>query len=227
MNKNELIVVSNSAPFPGDEGAGSGGLATGILAAMREKGGYWIATHKDPKFTREPLHDGKITFQAVKLTTAQAGHYRLANSLNWPLQHGLDTEYPAQIEISEKIDYSKTNQILAAEAVKTASRVQKSGDNPIIWVQDYQCLEVPKMIKDTGYKGVVGFFLHTPFPGKEDFALLAEPAKKDVSEMYKGMMSADQIGFHDKRWRKNFLRFRCRKRRAGWKKMVFMSIIAL
>ncbi|HEY1992609.1 MAG TPA: trehalose-6-phosphate synthase, partial [Gammaproteobacteria bacterium] len=88
-----LVVASNRVAMPGQRGAAQGGLASGLLGAMRRQGGLWfgwngkIVDHPDtpPDITDEE----DVTFATVPLTTRQFEQYYVgcANSLLWPLFH--------------------------------------------------------------------------------------------------------------------------------------------
>jgi len=63
------------------------------------------------------------------------------------------------------------------------------------WVHDYQLALVPRMLRDRGFGGRIGFFLHTPFPSLE----VAQPylggaAGGYFSEVIRGMLGADLVG---------------------------------
>ncbi|GLZ55716.1 hypothetical protein Acsp07_53330 [Actinomycetospora sp. NBRC 106378] len=60
-----------------------------------------------------------------------------------------------------------------------------------MWVQDYQCQLVPRMLRELRPDLRIGFFLHIPFPPVELFLQL--PWRREVVE---GLLGADLVGFH-------------------------------
>jgi trehalose-6-phosphate synthase len=64
------------------------------------------------------------------------------------------------------------------------------------WVHDYQLALVPRMLRERGFRGRIGFFLHTPFP-RIDLALDYAPgAGRDyLAEFAEGILHADLAGF--------------------------------
>ena len=71
---------------------------------------------------------------------------------------------------------------------------------PLVWVQDYQLLLVPQILRDAIPDIRVGLFLHTPFPATEFFRTL--PQRK---ELLVGMLSADLLGFHIYDYARHFM----------------------
>ena len=60
-----------------------------------------------------------------------------------------------------------------------------------VWVQDYQLLLVPRLLRELRPDLTIGFFLHIPFPPVELFMQLPWRA-----ELVEGMLGADLVGFH-------------------------------
>jgi trehalose 6-phosphate synthase/phosphatase len=81
-----------------------------------------------------------------------------------------------------------------ADAVAAAYR---PGD--VIWVHDYQLLRLPSLLRARLPDARIGFFLHIPFPNPEIFFAL--PTRRWLVE---GMLGADLIGFHTRRYRGHF-----------------------
>ena len=89
---------------------------------------------------------------------------------------------------------------LFADAVAS---VHKEGD--LLWVQDYHLTILPRLLRErqqcSAAKAAIGFFLHTPMPSAEVFALL--PTRREV---LRGMLACDLTGFHTHDYSRNFLR---------------------
>src|SRR5699024_10325620 len=82
-----------------------------------------------------------------------------------------------------------------AEAVN-----QVAAENATVWVQDYQLLLVPGILRQMRPDLRIGFFLHIPFPNPELFRQL--PWREEI---VRGMLGADLIGFHLPQNADNFL----------------------
>jgi trehalose 6-phosphate synthase/phosphatase len=70
----------------------------------------------------------------------------------------------------------------------------------IVWVQDYQLMLLPKMIRDRKPAASIGYFHHIPFPSYELFRVL--PEREEVLE---GLLGADLIGFHTHDYMRHFI----------------------
>jgi trehalose 6-phosphate synthase/phosphatase len=89
--------------------------------------------------------------------------------------------------------YEAANQRFA-DAVAS---VYRPGDR--IWVHDYQLLRLPALLRERLPEARIGFFLHIPFPNPEVFFTL--PVRRWLVE---GMLGADLVGFHTRRYRGHF-----------------------
>lgn len=113
-----------------------------------------------------------------------AGHYAgFSNSSLWPLLHYMPSYMRYEPEWWES--YHAVNRRFAERALAIA----RPGD--LVWVHDYQLLLVPQMLHAAMPELRIGFFLHTPFPSFEIFRY--HPQR---TELVRGMLGADLIGFH-------------------------------
>ena len=119
----------------------------------------------------------------------------ISDSVLWPALHEFrDLMHP---DNTANIAYEAVNRLFAKEI---ASHVQR-GD--VIWIHDYHLMLLPQYLReelgDSANDVKIGFFLHTPFPGKEMW--------KDVpmsADLLKGLLGADLIGFHVEEYVRNF-----------------------
>src|SRR5215217_885478 len=86
-----LFIVSNRVTPPAGRQA-AGGLAVGVLAALRDRGGVWFGWSGDLVDAADDrqlqlVERGKITYGLLDLTEAEfAGYYGgMANRTLWPL----------------------------------------------------------------------------------------------------------------------------------------------
>lgn len=73
-------------------------------------------------------------------------------------------------------------------------------NDDIIWVQDYQLMLLPGMIRDRKPASSIGYFHHIPFPSYELFRVLPERV-----EVLEGLLGADLIGFHTHDYMRHFI----------------------
>lgn len=166
-----LIIVSNRVFEPTQSAAG--GLAVGVLDALRENGGLWLgwdgATVADGQPTKLNTieHDG-ITIATMPLSETDYRDYYhgFSNSILWPVFHNrLDI---AAITSEAIGGYRRVNESFA-EALSTLIQPED-----LVWVQDYHLIPLGAELRRRGCRNRIGFFLHIPFPTPEVFVVIPE-----------------------------------------------------
>jgi len=193
-----VLIVSNRLPVTVSVVEGrpevtpsTGGLATGLMGPHERSKGLWFGWPGDlsqlTESDRATVHAQMADLRTVPIEISSAefdGYYTgMANGVLWPLFHYLIDRIPYQQQEWES--YRAVNQRFA-EAV---AKQYREGD--LIWVQDYQLMLLPSMLRASLPKARIGFFLHIPFPASEVFRLL--PWREEV---LRGLLGADVIGFH-------------------------------
>ena len=101
--------------------------------------------------------------------------------------------------------YRRAN-VLFADAIAAGLR-----DGDRIWVQDYHLMFLPLLLRQRASQMNinirVGWFLHTPFPDEDSFAIL--PLQSAIVD---GILGADVVGFQTDEDRHRFIRT-CAQRR--------------
>jgi len=203
-----LIIVSNRLPVtikqdhpedPMTFAPSAGGLATGLNSLDSSMNRLWIGwpglcvdADSDRQFVTHELQ--KQDLFPVFLTTQDIERFYegFSNKTIWPLFH----YFPHYVQYSQDFFdcYKNVNERFAAAI---AENVQE-GD--IVWVQDYQLMLVPGMLREKFPSLSIGFFLHIPFPSFELFRSL--PWR---TEILNGILGADMIGFHTFDYMRHFL----------------------
>jgi trehalose 6-phosphate synthase/phosphatase len=193
----KVIIVANRLPITVQRGTSglsfnpsAGGLATGLSSIYRQDDNVWIGwpgginytNHEERTITRKLKEDhmSPVFLNQVEIERYYEGY---CNGKIWPLFHYFP-EF-ADYEPSLWDDYVAVNKKFADAVLKLA------GPDDIIWVQDYQLLLVPHMLREELPDATIGFFLHIPFPSFEIFRL--SPWRRDLLQ---GMLGADLVGFH-------------------------------
>ena len=187
-----LVVVSNRVA-PVDEGKTStGGLAVAVLAALKRTGGIWFGWSGEVTTTPAPeprLFDvGKLSYATVDLTPQDFEEYYngFANSTLWPLFHyRLDL---TSFSRRQYAGYLRVNNFFAAQLAPMLQPDDR------VWIHDYHLIPMVEALRRTGFKGQIGFFLHTPFPTHE--VLLALPSHADL---IRALCAYDLVGFQTSR----------------------------
>ncbi|MEM9531196.1 MAG: trehalose-6-phosphate synthase [Pseudomonadota bacterium] len=187
-----LVIVSNRVAKPKKGGGAAGGLAVGILGALKDNGGVWFgwSGRLTDRETRDPVIDrvGNIEYATVDLNDRDYEHYYngFSNRVLWPVCHYLLSFM--QYEHADFEGYRKVNMVLAR---KLASLLQP---DDVIWVHDYHLIPLAAELRTAGIDNPIGFFFHVPFPSFE--ALRAVP---HYDFLLRAMCAYDVVGFHTHR----------------------------
>lgn len=185
-----LVVVSNRVALPGQPQ--TGGLATGLRAALKERGGLWFGwSGKVTRHDSGTLHeqvDGQITFVTMDLDRADHDAYYtgFANRALWPLLHfRLDL---VDYDRSKRQGYHRVNALFADKLAPLLK------DSDTVWIHDYHLIPLGALLRERGIGCRIGFFLHTPMPSADLLAALP-----DHQRFFSTMYAYDLIGFHTRR----------------------------
>ena len=202
----KLYIISNRLPVKvtkEDEtfvfSRSEGGLATGLDSLQISYEKHWIGWPGicvDNEESKEEITfrlEG-INFHPVFLSEIQIKNYYegYSNSTIWPLCHYffVYTLYRNSFWQS----YQEVNQLFC-DAI---CRVIRPGDK--VWIQDYQLMLLPGMLRKVYPDLNIGYFHHIPFPSYELFRILPERA-----EILKGLLGADFIAFHTHDYMRHFI----------------------
>ena len=184
-----LVVVSNRVSVPGARGAAAGGLAVGLQAALRERGGLWFGwsgAHCDEPVEKPSIVEkDKVTYALLDLSREEhRGYYAgFSNRALWPICHyRIDL---ASFDPHAYATYRKVNARFAA-ALKPLLR-----DDDVIWVHDYHLVPLAGELRRLGCGHRIGFFLHIPFPAAQVFATL--PSHQELGH---DLTEYDVVGLH-------------------------------
>ncbi len=190
--------------------AGTGGLLVAVSPTIARDGSTtWIGAGRgiyDREWTdvdgREMLElpgGGTLAHRRLYFDDPTwEGHYAAtANGFLWPIMHLVRaplprvTDYFPEPVLPARGDWDAFQEVNAtfAEAVVDAGRGESC------WVHDYQLGLVPARVRERGYQGRIGFFLHTPFPTiaiAREF--LDNAGLKRFTAWLNGILGADLVG---------------------------------
>lgn len=183
-----LVAVSNRIVTPRQRAAPAGGLAVGVLAAMRSRGGLWFGwsgevTDGEPGPAAITSRQG-IDFATIDLPRGELDLYYggYCNSALWPTFHYFTGS--VQYSDAQQAAYTRVNRLFAA-------RLQPllRGDD-LVWVHDYHLMPLGQELRRLAVARPLGFFLHVPFPHVE--ALRALPG---YESLVRDLLAYDLVGF--------------------------------
>lgn len=194
------IVVSNRVACGTRNGPKAGGLAAALLPAISKSGVVWFGSSgKLRKLAADttPLVQieccGRGTIATVDIPEQHyAGFYEgFANSGLWPLLHSRPDLSRANAR--DYTSYHEVNAYMARALVRFGSAASS------FWIHDYHFLPLARELRRLGITRKIGFFLHTPWPGRRVMARLPQ-----YRELVEAMLAYDLIGFQTDRSRDNF-----------------------
>jgi trehalose 6-phosphate synthase len=193
-----LIVASNRVAAPGEPRAG--GLAVALADALAERGGVWFGWSGETpeRETRgvRTFAEGNVEYALADLTQAEYDGYYLgyANRALWPVFHyRVDL---AHFDEAEFAAYEAVNRRFG----RLLAGLTRPGDS--VWVHDYHFLLLGQELRQSGWDGPMGFFLHIPFPAPEVFTSLPQHQR-----LARGLAAFDLVGFQTDRDTANFRRY--------------------
>lgn len=182
-----LVAVSNRVTVP-RRTAAAGGLAVGVLAAMRARGGLWFGWSGElvdgAPGDRPIVNRGNVAFATFDLRREDHAPYYagFCNGSLWPLFHYFVGTF--QYSDAHYDAYRRVNRQFAERLLPLLR-----GDD-LVWVHDYHLVPLAGMLRAAGARQPLGFFLHIPFPHVE--ALRALPVYADIVN---GLLAYDLVGF--------------------------------
>jgi len=198
-----LVAVSNRVgPVRG--AAAAGGLAVGLVDALRERGGLWFGwSGRTAPAGRVKLHQEDA--EGVRLATLDLtqqdfdGYYcGFCNNCLWPLMHfRIDL---MRFERRQLEAYRRVN----ARFAQSLARLLRAGD--LVWVHDYHLIPLAEELRRRRVRQRIGFFLHTPFPPTEILSTLPEH-----ESLIRAFFAYDLVGFQTQ---EDLVRFQEHVRRA-------------
>nr|WP_307856362.1 trehalose-6-phosphate synthase [Catenulispora pinistramenti] len=202
MDGADFLVVANRLPVDLDQlddgtqrwRPSPGGLVSALEPFLRGRHGAWVGWPGRADMDLAPFEDKGLAIHPVKLSHAEVRDYYegFSNATLWPLYH--DVVVPPVFKKSWWDSYVAVNQRFADAAAAAAAK------GATVWVQDYQLQLVPAMLREQRPDLRIGFFLHIPFPPVELFMQL--PWR---TELVRGLLGADVIGFQMPQGAQNFL----------------------
>ena len=182
-----LVAVSNRVSIP-RKSAAPGGLAVGVLAAMKSSGGLWFGwsgelTDGEPSETDIVRRAGAVFATTdMRRSLFEPYYFGFANGMLWPLCHYFLETFRYEDEFYDA--YLEANRFFA-------DRLEPLLDtDDVVWVHDYHLIPLARILRERGVRLPIGFFLHTPFPHYE--VLRALPV---YAELLRDLCAYDIVGF--------------------------------
>ena len=203
-SESKLIIVSNRlpvsiSPAKNEKGydlkASAGGLVSGLKALHAQDNALWIGhsgLFGENKELAKELAEKRFLSVPIKEKEYKRYYEGLSNNTIWPLCHYFTQTF--RFSHKDWESYKTVNKKFTDKVLEIA------GPDDKVWIQDYQLMLVPEMLRKSNSKLNVAYFHHIPFPSSEVFRML--PVRKDLLQ---GILGASLIGFHTFDYARHFL----------------------
>jgi trehalose 6-phosphate synthase len=220
----KLIVVSNRGPvsyFLDDDGEraarrGGGGLVTALRSLVRFHDVTWIAsamTAEDRVVAAgsgpldEVARDGSAYRLRLIAHDEQAYDWFynvVSNPTLWFLQHYLwDLAHQPNVDHgfhhAWSEGYAVVNRGFADAVVEELDREPSAA----VFFHDYHLYLAPRLVREQRAYARLTQFVHIPWPEADYWHVLPLPIRRAIHD---GLLANDAVGFHTRRWRRNFMR---------------------
>jgi len=183
-----LVIVSNRVASAAEGKRSAGGLAVGVLDALKRQDGLWFGWNgkiEDSADAGLAFHRiGRIDCATTGLSRSEYDlYYRgFANGTLWPAFHyRIDL---SRYDAREYAGYLAVNERLAG----MLKNLVEADDR--LWIHDYHLIPFARACRRLGLRNRIGFFLHTPFPSEG--ILRTVPPHRDLVE---ALCEYDLLGF--------------------------------
>lgn len=193
-----LIIVSNRLPITIARKGESlklqtsvGGLTSGLETFHKSHSSLWVGwpgyvvgkREEEIKFIKKKLKASDCYPIFLSPYNVENYYHGFCNKIIWPLFH----YFTQHVEYEDR--YWQAYQRVNKHFCDILCRLIKPKDK--IWIHDYHLMLLPNLLRKRKPDATIGFFLHIPFPSSDVFRLL--PGRSDI---IKGLLGADLIGFH-------------------------------
>ena len=224
-SRRNLIVVSNRGPvtfnWSGGERVarrGGGGLVTALRSLVLHHDVTWIASAMSDEDRVVALDNNEEPFEE---TARDGSTYRLrliahdeqaydwfynviANPMLWFLQHHL-WDLAAAPTIDHGVHhawlegYVSVNRAFAEAVIEELER----DPNASVFFQDYHLYVAPRIVREASPGARLVHFVHIPWAAADFWSVLPLEIRRTIHD---GLLANDVVGFHTRRWRRNFIR---------------------
>lgn len=155
-----VVIVSNRVPIPKARAASAGGLAV-ALRDLLKPGTMWFGWSgrlaAEPSAQPALVEARGVTYATIDLKSEDyRGFYvGFANGALWPLLH-----FRIGLMRFRRQDYEGYLSVNRSFADSLGTVLQQ---DDTLWAHDYHLIPLGRMLRERGFTGPMGFFLHIPF----------------------------------------------------------------
>jgi trehalose 6-phosphate synthase len=224
-SRRNLIVVSNRGPvtfnWSGGERVarrGGGGLVTALRSLVLHHDVTWIASAMSDEDRVVALDNNEESFEE---TARDGSTYRLrmiahdeqaydwfynviANPMLWFLQHHL-WDLAAAPTIDHGVHHAWVEGYMSVNRAFAEAVIEELERDPhaSVFFHDYHLYVAPRIVREARPDARLVHFVHIPWPAADYWSVLPLEIRRAIHD---GLLANDVVGFHTRRWRRNFIR---------------------
>jgi alpha,alpha-trehalose-phosphate synthase [UDP-forming] len=209
-----LVVVSNRIPVGRPTGIGgelelpAGGLVSALLGSLEAlPESLWVGWDSrggsGSDTTETEVRGVRLIGIPLERRLVEGYYEGFCNQGLWPLLHC----FPSRV-VFEPRHLEAYFEVQERFADAVAARL-RPGD--AVWVHDYHLLRLGESLRRRGISCPIGFFLHTPFPPDDLWAILPRSRRFLTS-----LLDYDLVGFHTRSYLENYVGACRRELGAEW-----------
>ncbi|MBA3366083.1 MAG: trehalose-6-phosphate synthase [Actinobacteria bacterium] len=223
-DRRKLIVVSNRGPiaFRRDEEGrriarrGGGGLVTALRSLVTQHDVTWIASAMSDEDRMVAAEAGERAIEErardgspfrLRLVAHEPAAYDwfynvVSNPTLWFLQHYLwnlahAPDVDSGLHHAWKEGYIAVNSAFADAVLAELDREPEAA----VFFHDYHLYLAPRLVRTRRPEALLAHFIHVPWPEPDYWHVLPRPIRWAIHD---GLLANDLVGFHTRRWRRNF-----------------------
>jgi trehalose 6-phosphate synthase len=223
--RRNLIVVSNRGPvtfnWSGGERVarrGGGGLVTALRSLVLHHDVTWIASamsdedrvvalDNDGEPFVETARDGSTYRLRLIAHDEQAYDWFynvIANPMLWFLQHHL-WDLAAAPTIDHGVHHAWVEGYMSVNRAFAEAVIEELERDPhaSVFFHDYHLYVAPRIVREARPDARLVHFVHIPWPAADYWSVLPLEIRRAIHD---GLLANDVVGFHTRRWRRNFIR---------------------
>jgi trehalose 6-phosphate synthase len=212
-SRRKLLVVANRGPLIYDRAPtgervsrrGGGGLVTALGGLLAHHDVTWIASAMSEEDRVVALDNSEpgLCYIAHDPTAYDAYYNVVANPTLWFLQHymwGLSRapNFDPPLAVAWADGYVAVNEAFADATVAELERDASAA----VFFHDYHLYLAPRFVRARVPDALMSHFVHIPWPQPDYWTVLPERMRREIHE---GLLANDVVGFHTRRWGRNFM----------------------
>ncbi|HVH52400.1 MAG TPA: trehalose-6-phosphate synthase [Gaiellaceae bacterium] len=212
-SRRKLLVVANRGPLVYDRSPsgervarrGGGGLVTALGGLVAHHDVTWIASamSEEDRVVAADNSEPGLHYIAHDPAAYDAYYNVVANPVLWFLQHYMwelsyAPDFDPTLADAWRDGYVAINEAFAEATIAELEREPSAA----VFFHDYHLYLAPRFVRARVPEALTSHFVHIPWPQADYWTVLPQHMRREIHE---GLLANDVVGFHTRRWARNFL----------------------